>query len=42
MTSLGVGPKCRTAAPHVDQDTGELLRDLVPNPHVDYQPTGAP
>ena len=22
--------------------TGELLRELVLNPHIDYQPTGAP
>ena len=26
----------------VNAVTGELLRDLVLNPHVDYQPTGAP
>jgi hypothetical protein len=22
--------------------TGELIRDLTLNPHIDYQPTGAP
>ena len=26
----------------VNTITGELLRDLVLNPHIDYQPTGAP
>jgi transposase InsO family protein len=26
----------------VDAITGEVLRELVPNPHIDYQPTGAP
>lgn len=26
----------------VNAVTGELLRDLVLNPHIDYQPTGAP
>jgi transposase InsO family protein len=26
----------------VNAITGELLRDLVLNPHIDYQPTGAP
>jgi transposase InsO family protein len=26
----------------VDATTGELLRDLILNPHRDYQPTGAP
>ena len=26
----------------VDTTTGELLRDLILNPHRDYQPTGAP
>jgi hypothetical protein len=26
----------------VNTITGELLRDLILNPHIDYQPTGAP
>ncbi len=26
----------------VNAITGELLRDLTLNPHIDYQPTGAP
>ena len=26
----------------VNPITGELIRDLVLNPHIDYQPTGAP
>ncbi len=26
----------------VNTITGELLRELILNPHIDYQPTGAP
>ena len=26
----------------VNAITGELIRDLILNPHIDYQPTGAP